>query len=104
MWGCESPAPVPLLIAGEEHWRCPRRPILDQPQLFGELFWMYRQIEQGILPDPGGIFDQANQFVECWAIIDSTLSECYEEKARQARRSGRGGGWPADRRNARSNS
>ncbi len=56
------------------HRRCPRRPILEDPALFQELFWLYRQKEKGYLVNAGGLEDQPAVLVECYRIIDATLA------------------------------
>ncbi len=75
-WGCTEDATQQLSIGGVEQTRCPRRPVLDDPVYFGELFWLYRRMQDGILQEAGGLQDQASRLVDSLRIIESTVNEC----------------------------
>lgn len=90
--GCDqdSPDKYRIEINGEVHKRCPRRPILDEPEFFQELFWLYRQKEKGYLVQTGGLDDQPSFLMEAFKVIDATLSKIEmhrrEEQERKRRR------------------
>lgn len=99
--GCDqdSPKEYRLVISGEVHKRCPRRPILDDPGYYQELFWLYRQKERGYLVNSGGLHDQPALLVESFRIMDATLArvaahrkdEENRKKKRVALKTGQGG-------------
>lgn len=83
--GCveDSPESHALIINGVTHRRCPRRPILDDPEHYKEMFWLYRQKEKGYLTDDGGLMGQANYVVESFKVIDDALARvAAEQKAK----------------------
>lgn len=94
-WGCEGNAILPIVIDGEIENTCIRRPILDNPQWFNEVFTMYNMYKNGFLPDEGTYLAQTLSFLQIINIIDMTLAECdkieeqdKQRKARNKRRSG----------------
>ncbi|AHC30449.1 hypothetical protein CC53_gp032 [Rhizobium phage vB_RleS_L338C] len=66
--------------------RCPRRPLLDDPQFFSELFWGHQQFKKGILPEEGGLLSQPAKLMQLYFVIDRTRNLCEREleKKRQA--------------------
>ena len=84
--GCTTPATRSVIMDGEELKRCPRRPLLDEPEGYGQLFWLYGQALDGKLPEPGGIYDQSARTMECFRVIAMAISLCDEEKARRSKK------------------
>jgi hypothetical protein len=77
----EDGADVPLMLGDQEWYRCPRRPILDDPKFFVEAI-RYRNIrESGFLPFPGAYCHQPNLLTEVWAEMDYALGEVDKMKA-----------------------
>ncbi len=73
------------MINGEVHKRCPRRPILDDPDFYVELFWLYQQKEKGYLIDEGGLDSQPNKLIQAFKLMDYTLNTCAKAKEEQDR-------------------
>jgi len=106
--GCEKDAPEQyrLVISGQVHMRCPRRPILEDPRTFQELFWLYRQKEKGYLTNTGGLDDQPAGLMQAFRIIDAALANVAAHKKdeqdrktkRAAMKKGQGARKPARRR------
>jgi hypothetical protein len=98
--GCVQDAPenYRLNIEGEVHLRCPRRPILDDPAFYRELFWLYRQKEKGYLVNHGGLDDLPTFLADAFRVIDATLSRIEahkkDEAARKKRRAALTSGTP----------
>ena len=98
-WGCDSDTSFPLPFDGERVLRCPRRPFLDNPEWYNQLFEAYTWREKGFLPGPGTWRDQDHRFVIACGIIDKAHSdasdderETQEAKAAQAARAAKHGG------------
>jgi len=75
-WGCEKDGLTPFIFGGEYITRCPRRPILDNPHLYAELFEKYHHYKNGLYPDSGGSEDQAYKVMYFFREIDRTIVEC----------------------------
>jgi len=84
--GCDTDAKEITTIDGDALTRCPRRPLLDKPQRFGYLFWLYRQKEKGYLPERGGLNDQPAKYLAYMGIIDRALDFCTSEKQKKEER------------------
>ena len=86
LWGCEDKAQLPLKLNGEELWRCPRRPVLEDPD--GFRFWLrqYRNFQNGVLPDPGSWLEQASMTVEVFGVLDYAYSRVEEHRASERER------------------
>ncbi len=80
--GCDQDSPKEhrLVLDGEEHVRCPRRPILDDPGRYAEVFWTFQQKDKGFLPDDGALNDQANLLIQSFRVIDDTLGSIERHK------------------------
>lgn len=63
------------MIEGVEQRRCPRRPILDDPDFYSEVFWLYRQSRSGYLMEDGGLNDQPAMMMKCFRIIDRAIGQ-----------------------------
>ena len=72
---------LPVGILGENYYGCPRRPVKDDPGLFGELAFYHSLFSRGFLPDPGAVNDQAARGMRLITMFDSLLSEA-ERQAR----------------------
>lgn len=97
-WGCDADAKLPLILDGEELKRCPRRPILEGPEFYGDLFWLYRSYQKGFLPEEGNLHSQPAALMEMFRIIDRTLDTCEQaRREKEAKRKRRGGPPPARR-------
>lgn len=88
--GCESDAKSPQSIGEEVFRRCPRRPLLEDPEFFSDLFWSHQQFKKGILPEEGALKSQPAKLMEFYFLIDRTRNWCDREKmkaekAKQAR-------------------
>jgi hypothetical protein len=78
-YGCETDATQILELDGVRLLRCPRRPLLDDPQLYGEVFWLYRSYKKGYLPNSGGLDDQPAKYMAYVKVIDRALDFCQQE-------------------------
>ncbi len=78
-WGCDKDLPVPLSFDGEDLFRCPRRPLLDETEDFSHIFNVYGWYKNGMLPDEGTWRDQPNKFVQVMTIMDRTLNEAERQ-------------------------
>ena len=88
----EHDATEPQEFDGEEHYRCPRRPFLDDDSRhYDFLFrtWRNRR-DRHLMPFSGGTEEQSNLLVEAWEVIDKAIDDCQpaiesdaREKARQ---------------------
>ena len=91
-WGCEAPPRQELSIGGIILDRCPRRPVLDDPAYFGYVFWLYRQMQNGVTQEQGGLQDQPGRLLQSFRVIDSALNECSSIKdEQQAKKNARAG-------------
>ncbi|QIG76091.1 hypothetical protein EVC24_070 [Rhizobium phage RHph_I4] len=84
--GCTTDAPAPHELDGMVLTRCPRRPLLEDPEYFSELFWGHQQFQKGILPEEGGLLSQPGKLMQLYFVIDRTrnLVERERERKRQA--------------------
>lgn len=86
LWGCEDNAQLPLKLNGEEVWRCPRRPVLEEPDGFRFWLGLYRNYQLGVLPDPGSWLEQASMTVEVFKVLDYAYSRVEEHRASERER------------------
>ena len=66
---------------GEVLKRCPLKLVTS---LSRRLLRFYRFMEKGFLPNPGGILDQPNRFIEAVAVIDDTIAKVVEEERKDS--------------------
>jgi hypothetical protein len=52
---------------------CPRRPILDDPVFYGELFWSFRNFQKGHFYDEGATGSQPAALVDSFRVMEQTL-------------------------------
>ncbi len=62
---------------GEVLKRCPLKLITHISKRF---LRFYRFMEKGFLPNPGGILDQPNRFIEAISVIDDAIVRCTIEE------------------------
>ncbi len=72
-----------LIIDGEEHRRCPRRPILEDPGHYADIFYLYRQSKEGYLPEDGGLSNQPAKLMELFRETDAALRKVEQHKEEQ---------------------
>lgn len=86
MWGCEGDAEQPVELDGELLTTCIRRPMLDDPEWFNEIYTMYKMYKNGFLPNEGTYQAQPVAVVQIINIIDAVLAECDEIKDEERER------------------
>ena len=87
--GCEAPARGRLELRGEVLERCPRRPLLDAPQFWAEVFWLYQNWSKGILPDGSTLRTNPAKLIEVIRHMDDAMAEAkLEREEREQRRQG----------------
>jgi hypothetical protein len=85
--GCNEDATSPLILDEEPQLRCPRRPLLDRPVYFDELFWLYSNFDNGILPEAGGLSRQPNKLMAAIRCLKSAKRAAEDERdAREKRK------------------
>lgn len=62
---------------GEILKRCPLKLVTHISKRF---LRFYRFMEKGFLPNPGGILDQPNRFIEAISVIDDAIIRATEEE------------------------
>jgi hypothetical protein len=85
--GCETDRAVPLEVGGMTLLRCPRRPLLDDPNFYSEVFWLYRSWKDGHLPEGSatGVHGQPNKMLMAYRVMDNAKHDAFSAKAtRQA--------------------
>lgn len=82
------PAGTYLELDGEKLTRCPKRPLLDEPELYADTFWYYQLYKEGHLPESTslGFLGQSNVFVQSCRVIDAAMADLREEKKERQRR------------------
>lgn len=80
--GCASDRVIPIELDGEELVRCPSRPLLDDPMLYSELFWLYRSYKEGHMPEAStlGLYGQPHRLLRMFRVIDGAFSDLQAEK------------------------
>lgn len=84
--GCDTDATKPLELDGEKQMRCPRRMLLDYTAYMNEVWWLYGNYKEGILPEHGGLYDQPAKLLAVIRVLDSTKSAANSEKEEIDRR------------------
>jgi hypothetical protein len=82
-YGCEGNAKLPVVLDGEEMTTCPRRPILDDPEFYGDLFGRFRRYQKGLFYDEGAVGSQPNLLIECLDEMEQTLGVVDEYRREQ---------------------
>jgi hypothetical protein len=96
-WGCharlvsdengerwENAATLPVKIDGKDQWRCPVRPMLDDPREYGYIMNTLGHYRQGFLPYAGGIQDQPYLLMQYMVIALDQVSKCEAQRAENA--------------------
>jgi len=84
---------MPIKIMGVDHWRCPRRPIYEDPASFAYWLQAYRNYKNGILPEPGAFMQQAAIAVQVFNILDRAYNKVEQfHRDKQSRHGQDGGG------------
>jgi hypothetical protein len=101
LWGCDAEetdeddpqgggkiwlkaSQLPLLIDGENVWRCPRRPILNEPLYWKRLLFHYDLFREGHLPDEGAISSQSFKAMSLFGVLADAMAQCEQDKANAA--------------------
>jgi hypothetical protein len=79
----KNAAITPVVIDGETQHQCPRRPVLDDPGFWRELFSLYRGFKLGFLADEGAIGSQAARGWKLLSMLDAFVNEAEGERIRQ---------------------
>jgi hypothetical protein len=80
LWGCEEDARQPLELDGDVMLRCPRRPLLENPYHWKNMFWIYRNYDRGILPEEGALFSQPHKLLELLDVLETAKSSAQAEQ------------------------
>lgn len=91
-WGCETDAPIPMILDGVELTRCPRRPIYENEMYVATVLNAYRTYMRGILPNEGSLEDQPFRYVALMTVVEMTVAEAQAELDRRAARKARKAG------------
>ncbi|SNS83854.1 MULTISPECIES: hypothetical protein [unclassified Azospirillum] len=78
-WGCAADALIPIKFDGEEARRCPKRPLLDQPEALAAVFTAYRWFTKGHLIESGSWIDQPAVYCDLMQIIDMAQADAEAE-------------------------
>ena len=81
--GCEEDTIVPVSIMGEDSYRCPRRPILEDSAAFSYYLRLYRQYRQGTMPEPGGMLEQCALTMDIFSVLDQVYYEVEKHQAEE---------------------
>ena len=60
--------------------RCIRRPILEDPHFYTEVFRMYRAYKNGNFPEDGGLLSQPARLMILFSVVDGAITYCEEER------------------------
>jgi hypothetical protein len=66
--------------------RCPRRPLLDNPGWYSELFWLYANWSKGILPDGGTLNTNPSKLMDAIRIMDDAKAAATSERDQREQR------------------
>ena len=83
--GCETDAPIPTTVMGVDHWRCLRRPVLDDPRGFSYWLRLFHNFRQGFLPEPGAYMEQSALVLDVFYFLDSVYGKIEEFRREQAK-------------------
>lgn len=80
--GCwEDVAETEFEFEGEILKRCPLQLITPTSKRF---LRFYQFMEKGFLPNPGGILDQPNRFLEAMAVLNDTIAKIQDEQRKES--------------------
>ncbi len=66
---------------GEVLKRCPLKLVTNVSRRFLRFFQF---MEKGFLPNPGGILDQPNRFLEAMSILNDTVAKVQEDQRKES--------------------
>jgi len=83
---------IPIDVMGEKSFRCPRRPVLENPKVFSHYLSLHKDYEKGILPEPGSRAEQCAYVMDVLGLLDNIYARIrrFEQESRQ--RQGQSGG------------
>lgn len=81
--GCFKDAPFPIKFDGERSPRCPRRPLLEEPDYYASIFEAYRHYMKGYFPDPGSLQMQAHRYVTLMRVVEQAVEEAEKDRDRR---------------------
>ena len=84
--GCDAPSRAKVEFNGEAIDRCPRRPLLDDPTLYDELFWLFHNYKLGMLPEGGGLNSNPNKLVQMLRILHNAEAQATSERDAKERK------------------
>jgi hypothetical protein len=80
--GCYEEVPsTNFEFEGEMLKRCPLKLVSNTSKRF---LRFYQFMEKGFLPNPGGILDQPNRFLEAMSILNDTVAKVQEEERKES--------------------
>ena len=80
----KNAAKIPLTIDNEMIWRCPRRPLLDDPAYWSKLLFSYSLFRDGHMIDEGSVSSQSFKAMTLFGIIQDAMAAVETEKAERA--------------------
>jgi len=75
-----NPAMLPVVLNGEECPVCPKKTIIENPSYWDELLVQFGMFRKNILPDYGGMNDQAARGVRLLHLLEGYWEQAQEEK------------------------
>ena len=79
-WGCESDISIPIIINGENHFRCPLRPLLEEPAWVQRVLFFYSFYKDQQYPDPGTFYDQSSRYLMLMQVVENAFYNAREVK------------------------
>jgi hypothetical protein len=87
---CRGSDPECPLCKGTNIWQIFRCPLSMLTPDIQRMLGAYRWYQNGILPDPGAMLDQAATFVEAVIVIENELGEIQAEEVRRMKEKANG--------------
>ncbi len=78
--GCTEEVDTPFEFEGDILRRCPLQLITQTTKKFMRF---YQFMEKGFLPNPGGLLEQPNRFLEAMSVLNDTISRSREEQRKE---------------------
>lgn len=80
---CHKESDTVVRMGDESFRRCPLIFARDNPRALAQIQGMWRMMEKGFLPEPGGTDDQQNQIMEALAIYDNAITSVKSDMRKQ---------------------
>lgn len=80
---------MPMSLDGKQLWRCPLRPVYENPVFYEEAIAAFSWYKRGFLVDTGTWLDQPSKLLVCIDIIERTVSEIHNHEQRVAEQQSR---------------